>query len=139
MHSRIALILWIIALLFNAFDRFLPLHKWTKSLAIIIAIFIALFGAKQAINEYRNYRFAHVEAKSGRILEKKNFPWDITKIITQDGGVMYCVNERWGDPSEILIKPDKKISGYSIQKGYDGVYVKFTCSGEIPNFKIEIK
>ena len=77
MQSLSILILWIIILLFNAFYRFLPQaiqrNKWIKTLAVIIAIIISIYGTKQAIHEYRNYRFAYVCARDGKILKNEEF------------------------------------------------------------------
>ena len=144
MQSLSILILWIIILLFNAFYRFLPQaiqkNKWIKTLAVIVAVIISIYGTKQAIHEYRNYRFAYICARDGKILKMKNFPWDITKTITHEGNVIYCINERYGDASEVSIKPDKTINEYSIHNGGDGIIIKFTCPDkEIPNFKIQMK
>lgn len=69
----------------------------------------------------------------------KNFPWTITKT-THEGSIIYIINERQGDASQISIKLDKGNSKYTVYNAIAGVAVKFSClQEEIPNFRIEIK
>jgi len=133
----------VLMLIYNAFYAFLPVSIqgvwWIKLIAILSAVIILLWGIKQMIQEYRNYRFAYISARDGRILKKKNFPWKITKTI-HEGNVVYIINERYGDASEVSIKIDKRNGKYKIYNAMDGVGIKFTCpEKEITNFKIEIK
>jgi len=139
----ISIILWILIIIYNAVYRFLPSKiqgiPWVKTVVIISAIIILICGIKQAIQKYHNYRFAYISAKDGNILKKKSFPWAISKT-THEGEIVYIINERYGDASEISIIPDKPNDKYSIYNAIDGIGIKFACADkEIPNFKIEIK
>ena len=140
----ISLVIWILILIYNATYSFLPSNiqsiRWIKIAAIIASIIILICGIKQAIREYRNYRFAYISAKNGTILKKKNFPWSITKTTTRDGDIVYIVNERYGDASEVSVIPDKPNDKYVVYNAIDGVGVKFKCpDAEIPDFKIIIR
>ncbi len=139
----ISIIIWILIIIYNAVYSFLPSNTqgitWVKTVAIISAIIILIYGIKQAIKEYGNYRFAYISAKDGSILKKKSFPWTISKI-THEGEIVYIIKGRYGDASEISIVPDKLNDKYLIYNSMDGVGIKFSCPDEeIPNFKIEIK
>ncbi len=139
----ILLSLFILILFYNVFYSFLPQAIqgviWVKILAIVCAFIILIYGIKQELCKYCNYKFAYISAKDGKILKKKNFPWNISKS-THRGNVYYCINERYGDVSDVSIKPDKPTNKYSINFGVDGIFIEFICSDEeIPNFKIEIK
>ena len=102
-------LLLILMLLYGAIYSFLPsdFQKITrvKFLAILSAIIILFWGIKQAIQEYRAHRFAYVSAKDGKILKKKNFPWTITKSY-HEGNVVYIINERYGDATDIECSGD---------------------------------
>lgn len=142
---QIGLSLLILILIYNAFYSFLPSSAqavlWVRVVAIICALVILVWGIRQVILDYRNYRFAYVSAKDGRILKKKNFPWSITKTTTRDGNIVYIINERYGDASEVSVKLiDKPGTSFTIYNAMDGVGVKFRCPDhEIPDFKIIIK
>lgn len=113
--------------------------RWVKTIAIISAIIILVWGIKQAIQEYRDYKFAYISSKDGKILKKKNFTWSITKTV-HEGNIVYIINERYGDASEVMIIPDRPNNNYTIYNAADGVGIKFICTEqEIPNFKIVIK
>jgi hypothetical protein len=140
---QIGLAALILILIYNAVYSFLPVALqgiwWIKTIAVISALVILIWGIKQAIQDYRNYRFAYVSAKDGEILKKKNFPWKVTKTL-HEGKVIYIINERYGDASEISIKPDKANTNYTVYNAIDGVGIKFSCpDNEISNFKIIIR
>jgi hypothetical protein len=140
----VSIAIWIIILIINTIYSFLPSSiqgiLWIKICAIVAASIILIFGVKEAAQDYKNYRFAHISSKDGRILEKKNFPWIITKTTTRESDIVYIINERYGDASDISIKLDKPSDKYKIYNAMDGVGIKFTCAdNEIPNFRIEIK
>ncbi len=136
-------IIWILILIYNEVYSFLPSIlqgvKWLKIIAIISATIILICGVKQSIQDYRNYRFVYISSKDGDIIKKKNFPWEIRRIILEEE-VVYIINERYGDASEISIFPEKLNDKCSIYNAADGIGIRFSCpSEEIPNFKIEIK
>ena len=141
---QIGLILLILVLIYNTCYSFLPSNAqavlWVKFIAIICALVILIWGIKQTFQDYRSYRFAYVSARDGKILKRKNFPWGITKTTTREGNIVYVINERYGDASEISVKPDKPSTSYTIYNAMDGVGIKFGCQDEeISNFKIIIK
>lgn len=138
----ISLILWILILVYNAVYSLLPSTiqgmRLVKVIAIIVAIIILIGGITQEIQKYRKFRFAYVSSKDGTILKKKHFPWNITKTKTPEGNIVYIINERYGDASEVTLKIDKQIQ-YSVYNAIDGVGIKFLCAeSDIPNFKIII-
>ncbi|MDD5561752.1 MAG: hypothetical protein PHT50_06485 [Candidatus Omnitrophica bacterium] len=140
----VSIILWIVILIFNTIYSFLPSSLqgilWIRICAILAASIILIFGIKDAAQDYKNYRFAYISAKDGKILQKKNFPWIVTKTKTSEGDIIYIINERYGDTSEISLTLDNPNDKYKIYNAIDGVGVKFSCAdNEIPNFKIEIK
>lgn len=139
----IGLIFWAILLLYNTIYSFLPTStqniKLVKILAICVACIILFVGVNQALQEYQNYRFADISAKDGKILKSKSFPWKITKTTTSEGNIIFIINERYGDASEISIKPNKPSDKFLIYNAIDGVGIKFSCSdNKIPNFRIII-
>lgn len=71
-----------------------------------MAIIILAVGIYQVIGSYRSYRFAYV-SKDGAILRGKNFPWEITKTTNSDSDIVYVIEGRYGDSSEISIIPDQ--------------------------------
>lgn len=134
---------WILILIYNAIYSFLPLNiqsiKWVQSVAIVAAVLILIGGIVQVIREYRAYRFVYIRSSDGAILKEKNFPWKITKTVTKEGAIVYIVNERCGDASEITVKLDKPVK-FQVYNAIDGVAVRFICDEAIiPNFKIVIK
>jgi len=136
-------IMWVIILLFNTFYSFLPSNiqsiKYIKIGAMIAACIILIMGIRQAVQEYQNYRFVDVSAKDGKILKNKNFKWEITKTITEQGNTVFIINERYGDASEVSIKPKKPTNKFSIYNAIDGIAIKFLCNdNEIPDFRIVI-
>jgi hypothetical protein len=140
----IFIVILIIVLIFNTLYSFLPSNiqsiLWIRICAIAAACIILFLGIKEIVQEYKSYRFAYISSKDGKILSKKNFPWTITKTTTSDDAIVYIINERYGDASEISIMLDKPNNKYKIYNAMDGVGIKFTCPEiEIPNFKIEIK
>ena len=138
----ISLILWVLILAYNVVYSFLPTHvqglKWVRAVAIIAAIIILVSGIAQEIKKYCNLRFAYISSNDGAILKRKNFPWNITKTKTREGDVVYIINERYGDASDVTIKPEKLVK-YYIYNAVDGVGIKFSGPGVvIPNFTIKI-
>ncbi len=138
----VLLTLWILILVYNAIYSLLPSNiqslKFVKFTAIIVAIIILVRGITQEIQKYRKFRFALVSSKDGTIIKKKNFPWNVTKTKTPEGNIVYIINERYGDASEIIIKGVKGLR-YSVHNATDGVGIEFLCAeSEIQNFKIII-
>lgn|GEM_PF-2656041 len=137
------LILWILILIYNVVYSFLPPQfqeaRGVKIIAMVSAIIILVIGIKQALHDYHNYKFAFVSASDGKIIKRKNFPWDIKKSISSDGGTIYIIYDRYGDASEVSIKPSKNVKNETVNT-MTGLGVQFKCSDkEIPDFKIEIK
>ena len=138
----VSLILWILILVYNAVYSILPSGiqsmRFVKIIAILVAIIILIGGIAQEIQKYRKFRFAYISSRDGAILKRKNFPWHITKTKTQEGIIVYIIDERYGDASEIAIKPDKPVK-YDIYNAIDGVGIRFLSQeSDIPNFKIII-
>lgn len=138
----ISLILWILILVYNAVYSLLPSSiqnmRFVRVTAIVVAIIILIGGVAQEIQKYRKYRFAYVLSRDGTVIKKKNFPWHITKTKTPEGSIVYIINERYGDASEITVKIDKQIQ-HSVYNAIDGVGIKFLCAeSDIPNFTIII-
>ncbi len=137
------LVIWIIILLYNTFYNFLPTSvqniKLVKGLAMFAACVILIIGVKQVVQDYQNYKFADISAKDGTILKSKGFPWEVIKTTTREGDIVFIINERYGDASEISIKPSRPTDKFLIYNTIDGVGVKFSCSeDEIPDFRIII-
>jgi len=135
-------VLWVIVLVYNSVYSFLPAGAqaigWVKGVAIGGTTIILIVGVREAVQKYRNYSFAYVSAKDGRILSKKNFRWKLTKS-THEGNVVFIIEERYSDASEVSVKPDTRMDGYQVYNAIDGIGIKFTCpADEIPNFKIEL-
>lgn len=108
-------------------------------IAIVSASIILIIGVKQAFQDYQNYKFADISAKDGKILKSKDFPWKVTKTTVREGNIVFIINERYGDASEISIKPNRPAGKFLIYNAIDGVGVKFLCSeDEIPDFRIII-
>ena len=130
-------------LIYNAIYSILPGEiqnmRFVKIAAIVISIIILIGGITQEIGKYRKFRFAYVSSKDGSILNKKNFPWRITKTKTGEGDIVFIINERYGDASEIIVKPDKPAK-YTVYNAMDGVGIRFSSvEPEIPNFKVNIE
>jgi hypothetical protein len=137
-------IILILVLVYNTIYTFLPSSvqgmKWIKFIAVLAAISILLYGVKQTIDEYSNLRIAYVSAKNGEILRKKNFPWKITKTTTGEQHIVFIIDERYGDASQVRVVLDEPNCKYEIYNAIDGVGIKFLCpENTIPNFKIIIK
>ena len=135
------LCIWVVIMIGNVVYSFLPQKTqsitWVRVCAVVAAFIILIGGIHQTVQAYRNRRFAYV-SKDGTVLQKKNFPWEITKITDSDGAIVYIIQERYGDSSEISVIPDRPV-GTDVYNAIDGVGVKFECPEEgIPNFKIEI-
>ena len=138
------LIFWIAVIVYNAVYNFFPGAmqniKWLKIAAIICAIVILVIGIKEALQKYADFRFAYVAASDGKILKQKNFPWVVTKTTSREGKIIYIINERFGDASEISIRPDKPTRGYTVYNAIDGIGIKLELPDqEISNFRIEIR
>ncbi len=140
MFMAVILILWMIVLVYNMVYSFLPSQvqnlKFVKIVAILASVIILIVGIKQSFSEFRNFKYAYIDSKNGRVIDKKNFKWEITKTKTREGNIVYIINERYGDASEIEIKPDKRVE-YEVYNAIDGIGIKFLCpENTIPNFKI---
>ena len=137
----ISLILGVLILIYNVVYSFLPSNiqgiRWVRVLAIAVAIIILIAGIIQEIKKFHNLRFAYVSSKDGIILKKKNFPWDVKKL-ERDKKAVYIIYDRYGDASEITIKPDKPVK-YNVDMTMTGVGIEFLCpETDIPNFTIKI-
>ena len=136
------IIIWIGILIFNAVHSFLPskyqTNKWIRTIAIIVATVILIRGLSDEISNYRGRIFAYI-SKDGKVINKKNFPWKVSKSTTKEGAIVFIINERYGDASEVSITPDVPNSTYTIYNAMNGVGIKFECpEDQIPNFKIRI-
>lgn len=142
MWLLITLCLRTSVLIFHGVYRFLPdkLQKinWIKFSAIVSVSIILIFDIYKNTQEYQGQIYADI-SKDGTILKGKNFPWKITKI-DRDGNIIYIINERYGDASNVSINPERPVGEYTIYNAIDGVGIKFSCPEEkIPNFRIKIK
>lgn len=138
----IFLIIWIGILVFNVVYRIFPTslqnQDWLRKLSIVAALLILAVGVWKEVSRFRGQRWAHVSV-DGSIIQKFNFPWSIAKTIDSAGKMVYIINERYGDASEVLIKQKGKAK-YQIYNAMDGVGVKFLSSeNEIKDFWIIIK
>ena len=137
------LALWVTVLIYNSVYSFLPAGVqaigWVKGLAIGGTTIILIVGVREAVQKCRNYSFAYVSAKDGGILRQKNFRWKVTKSI-HEGNVVFVIEQRYGDASEVSVKPDTRMNGYQVYNAMDGIGIRFTCpANEIPNFRIELR
>ena len=142
MWLLITLCLRTLVLIFHSVYRFFPdkLQKtnWIKYSAIASVSIILIFDIYKNTQEYHGQIYADI-SKDGTILKSKNFPWKITKTDT-DGNIIYIINERYGDASNVSINPERPVDEYTIYNAIDGVGIKFSCPEEkIPNFRIKIK
>ena len=111
---------------------------WVIVCAIVFSIIILVVGINQTVQSYCSYRFADI-SKDGIILGRKNFPWEVTKTTNSDSNIVFIIEGRYGDSSEISVIPDQpaEVSTYNAMSG---VAIKFQGpEKEIPNFRIEIK
>jgi hypothetical protein len=132
-----------IALAYTTTYGFLPTSvqgkKLIRVLAIISAFIILVISVNQALQDYKNYKFADISAKDGKVIGSKSFPWKITKTITHEGNTVFVINERYGDASAISIKSKKPMDEFIIYNAIDGVAIKFLClDDEIADFRIII-
>ncbi|MGD0078850.1 MAG: hypothetical protein ABSB91_09555 [Sedimentisphaerales bacterium] len=111
---------------------------WVKALGYIAAGVLLIYGVSQTVNSYINSSSAYITSE-GNIISSHNFPWKIVKTVASDGNVpVYIIEDRYGDSSEIKIKPDRRVR-FKAYNSNDGVGVKFFCKfDEVPNFKITI-
>ena len=136
------IVLWIVILVWNACYGFLPskyqTRRWIRGAAIIVAVVILGRGICDEISSFRDRIFAYVSS-DGEVLESKNFPWKLTKSKTNDGAIVYAIGGRYGDASEVSVLPDVPNDKYTVERGIDGVQIKFQClEDEIPKFTIKI-
>ena len=132
---------WVVIMIWNVVYSFLPQKRqsitWVRVCAVVASIIILVGGIHQTVQAYRSHRFACV-SRDGTVLQKKNFPWEITKTTDSDGAIVYIIQGRYGDSSEISVVPDRPVVT-EVYNAINGVAVKFECPEEgIPNFKIEI-
>lgn len=137
--------IWILILVFNALFSLLSSKfqsrkwKWIRICAVAIALIILARGVWQEIGTYRSRVFAYV-APNGRILNANNFPWTISKTTSKEGEIVYVINSRYGDASEVTVVPDVSRVKHTVYNCFDGIGVKFHCSEEhIPSFTIKIR
>jgi hypothetical protein len=137
--------IWILILGLNALCSLLSSRfqgkkwKWMRICAVSVALIILCRGVSQEIDAYRSRVFAHV-APSGEILDAKNFPWTVSKATSKEGEVVYVINDRYGDASDVTVVPDVRGLKYTVYNCIDGIGVKFYCSKEqIPRFTIKIR
>lgn len=136
------LIVWLAILVFNVaykiFPESLQDQDGLRKFSIITAFLILAVGIGKEINSFRSQRWAHISV-DGNIIQKFNFPWIITKTTDSSGKIVYIVNERYGDASEVSIKQKGKAK-YQIYNAIDGVGIKFLSSeNEIKDFWVTIK
>ncbi len=142
MWLLITLCLLTLVLIFHNVYSFLPdkLQKinWIRFSAIISVSIILIFDIYKNTQEYQGQIYADL-SKDGTILKGKNFPWKITRT-DRDGNIIYIINERYGDASNVSINPERPVDEYTIYNAINGVGIKFSCPEEkIPNFRIKIK
>jgi len=135
-------IILILILAFHTFHRFLPNkiqgRKWIRYTAIIIAIVMFSRSVLQEVAHVRNRSFAYVSPEA-KIIESRNFPWEISRAAASDDKLpVYIIEERYGDASEVKVKPHQHVD-FKVYNAIDGVAVKFFCDSEdVPSFEIEI-
>ena len=134
------LIIWIAILVFNTVHSFLPnklqVKKWIRITAMIIASLILIRGIIQEIAAVKNRSYAYISADA-EIIEKRNFPWKVSKTIADDLPI-YIIEERYGDTTDVRIEPDRYVK-FEIYNAIDGVAIKFYCKyKDVPSFGIRI-
>lgn len=137
---------WILLLvsisIYNTVYGFLPDNVqskwWIKIPGVLAALILLVYGSYQLMQGYKNSRFAYVSPE-GKIVKSRHFPWKISKVIDKDTGVpVYCINERYGDASEVRVVPDHQVD-MEVYNAMNGVAVKFFCKPEdVPSFRIAI-
>ena len=135
--------LLVLALVFNAVLGFLPNKlqriRWLRICGAIFTCVVLLYTIYHVIEPYRRRIVAYV-SKDGSVLKSNNFPWTITKRTKGEEDIIFIIDGRLGDASEVSIVPDRPIDDYSISNAIDGVCIRFRCSEErIPNFTITIR
>jgi len=134
--------LWILILAFNAVYSFLPTRlqdkSWIRISAIVAALVILVYGVYEVIKRQQGKVFAYVSS-DGTIHRSKNFPWKVSKTTTSDGEVVFIVDDRFGDASELSITPQGVNCPHTTYVALGGLGIKFDCpENEIPNFMIEL-
>lgn len=130
--------------LFNAIYNFLPkdfIQKYPplKYAGVIVALILVGIFIIGEIGKYQRSSYAEV-SKEGGIIRSKNFSWKITKTKHSDGNIVYIINDRRGDSTEISIFPDNSTKKYFVRDAFDGMAIVFTCpEEEISNFTIKVK
>ncbi|MCK5606000.1 hypothetical protein KAR91_29145 [Candidatus Pacearchaeota archaeon] len=106
-------------------------------LSVVIILCVGIYSVIKVEN---SKVYAEVSSEDGSIIKSKNFQWRISKTISPDKkNIVFVINERYGDSSKIIIKPDLSVK-YKIYNAMDVVGIEFFCSEEvIPNFRIVIK
>ncbi len=127
---------------YNTVYGFLPesvqQQLWVKIVGIVAASVLLIYGLIQVVSSYVDYSYALVST-DGRVLKSKNFPYKVKKTIDKDGTIIFILEERYGDATDVKITPRKTVQ-YERYNAMDGVGIKFFCKeDQIPNFKIEIK
>lgn len=135
------ILLLVIISVYNTIYGFLPdslANKfWIKSFGYVAASVLLLYGISQIINSYKNSSSAYISS-NGKVIKSRNFPWKIKPTTTDDGFPVYIIESRYGDASEVKVKPNQRVST-EVYNAMDGVAIKFFCkSGEVPDFKIII-
>jgi hypothetical protein len=132
------LILIIILYISNVILERLSGKRWIKYLRNIVAVILLLYVILQTISSYQNSSYAYVSS-NGNIVKRHNFPWKIAKVTLPDSNYpVYFIENRYGEPSEIKIKPNKQVHT-EVYSSPDGTGIRFSCkTDEVPNFKIEI-
>ena len=138
------IILWILILVYNEAFGFFPESYqnilWVKILKVLSVLIILFAGIYTVIKTENSKVYAQVSSKDGSIIKSKNFSWKISKTTSSSSGnVVFIINERYGDASDVNIKPDLSVK-YKIYNAMDGVGIEFFCpEKEIPDFKLVIK
>jgi len=122
--------IWILLLvtisIYNTVYGFLPdsLQKklWVKSFGIVAAFVILLYGIYQIISNYKNSSSAYISS-NGEIIKSRNFRWRIAKPTASNGDFpVYMIENRYGDASEIKIKPDRRVNT-KVYNSLDGIWM----------------
>ena len=136
------ILLLVIISIYNTIYGFLPdslsNKVWIRSIGVFAASVLLIYGILQMIASYKNSSSAYI-SPGCQIIKSRNFPWKIVKNTDSNGNFpVYIIESRYGDSSEVKIKPDRRVST-EVYNSAGGIGIKFFCKpDEVPNFKIKI-
>jgi len=139
-------LIWLIFILFvlayNAFYDFLPAYLqskvWIRSINLLSIVVLLLYSGSEIIAKYTDYSFAIVSPE-GKVLKRKNFSWPIKKTADPEGNIIFIIEGRYGDASEIKVTPRRMVR-FETYNAMVGIGIKFFCrNDELSEMKIEIK